>query len=80
MAPRPAEAFRGTRGVCRLRCVGPGVSDHRNRFQPEEPVVVFLANAEHDKRPRATMGLADPMLTAVYDNGLPRDERGLIAC
>jgi hypothetical protein len=38
------------------------------------------ANAEHDKRPRATMGLANPILAAVDDNGLAGDKGGIVAC
>jgi hypothetical protein len=38
------------------------------------------ANAEHDKRPRTTMRLADPILTAVHDDRLTGDKGGIVAC
>ena len=75
---------------CRLRYVGPSIGDHRNRFQPQEQSLSSsfggtnrcgpAANAEHDKRPRATTGLANPVLAAVHDDCLTGDKGGIVAC
>ena len=43
-------------------------------------IAVDRQRTQHDKRPRATMGLANPILAAVHDDCLTGDKGGIVAC